>query len=74
MEFPPTDVTEDYHYGVLLLSFSIVVEVFAEVPFVLTELHLWAKTKVNVISCYIVFIIFYIVLIMHNLTFILLSR
>lgn len=46
MERPPEAVTTNYNAGVMFMMFSIVVEVAAEVPFVLAELQLWNKTKV----------------------------
>ncbi|XP_042217702.1 protein RFT1 homolog isoform X2 [Homarus americanus] len=46
MKRPPDAVTTDYDAGVIFMVMSIVVEVAAEVPFVLAELQLWNKTKV----------------------------
>lgn len=46
MERPPESVTGNYSAGVMLMLMSVVIEVAAEVPFVLAELQLWSKTKV----------------------------
>ncbi|XP_042893125.1 protein RFT1 homolog [Penaeus japonicus] len=46
MEQPPETVTRNYSAGVTFMALSVVVEVLAEVPFVLAELQLWSKTKV----------------------------
>lgn len=46
MERPPDTVTTNYNAGVVFMALSVIVEVAAEVPFVLAELQLWSKTKV----------------------------
>nr|XP_045626349.1 protein RFT1 homolog isoform X1 [Procambarus clarkii]XP_045626350.1 protein RFT1 homolog isoform X1 [Procambarus clarkii] len=46
MERPPDTVTTNYNAGVVFMASSVIVEVAAEVPFVLAELQLWSKTKV----------------------------
>ncbi|XP_076062620.1 man(5)GlcNAc(2)-PP-dolichol translocation protein RFT1 isoform X2 [Oratosquilla oratoria] len=46
MEPPPESVTIDYHCGVTLMVFCIIVEVMAEAPLILAELQFWIKTKV----------------------------
>lgn len=46
MEQPPETITRNYSTGVTFMALSVVVEVLAEVPFVLAELQLWNKTKV----------------------------
>ena len=46
MKQPPDSVTTHYSSGVFLIITSVIIEVAAEVPFVLAELQLWSKTKV----------------------------
>ena len=49
MDMPPEEVTSNYSAGVILVAMSVILEVTAEVPFILAELQLWVKTKVNII-------------------------
>lgn len=44
---PPQTVAPYYETTVLCMVSSIVVEVAAEVPFVLGELQMWTKTRVR---------------------------
>lgn len=47
MARPPLAVAPHYEAAVVCVAASIVVEVAAEVPFVLAELQLWNKTRVR---------------------------
>ncbi|XP_063863644.1 protein RFT1 homolog [Scylla paramamosain] len=48
MAHPPLAIAPHYEVAVVCVAASIVVEVAAEVPFVLAELQLWTKTRVAI--------------------------
>ncbi|MPC32798.1 Protein RFT1 [Portunus trituberculatus] len=48
MAQPPLAIAPHYETAVVCVAASIVVEVAAEVPFVLAELQLWNKTRVSI--------------------------
>lgn len=48
MTRPPQEVAPHYEAAVLCIVASILVEVAAEVPFILAELQLWTKTRVAI--------------------------
>lgn len=47
MKAPPLEVTTHYNESVVLVLCAIIVEVCAESPYILAELHMWPKVKVS---------------------------